>query len=728
MAVLAIVPFVKISTLYFPFISGKVYFFRLLVCIAFFFWVWLMIKDKQTGKSWREIFLPFKNIIVLGVLLFFLSQIIVSIFAVSPALAFFSTIERQDGVIQYGFWILYFLMLLSAFKDKQDWKILLSVFIIIAFLVSSYAWFNFKDQPRLHGIFGNPSYLAAYLIFAIGFCLILFKKKSFESKILNWTLLALSIFFAITIFYTQTRGVYLGLAVAVSLFCLLSILFLRQKNRKLAILCVIILAVGLISVSGLFLAKDTNFVKNNPMLSRVTEITDFWEIGSVRERILTWQIALKAFKEKPVFGYGPENFMIAFNKYYDYRIGKGDPWFDRAHNQFIEYLATGGVVMFSFYLFLLGATSFVIFKIFKKDKILSFILGSVFIAYIVQGVLLFDTLPVFLGLFPFLAYIVFEYRESNTQESNNLSRYNIKWQKPILVMAGLLSIFGIYATVAQPYKANAESIQFLAGTSQGYYEETMPFIKNAFAIKSPYMYWESRKRIGWQLLDTIDSDKTFKEEDKIKVSALYDLIVPEMEKFIEYRPFDPQMNYILSRTYRVGSEKLGKNDLLKAETLLNQAFNYSDLRIEYYNEMAQVLLAQDKFKEGEKLLKEYSERVKSFSYFPHLIMGHYYYLSRKYDLAIENYRQAKEQGYNFIENDGEYSRYIDSADKTKNYQELVDVSLQYIKERSPNADIYFNVALGYYYLGDRVKAKDFFQKALELDNKYEQYNNFFSRI
>lgn len=742
LAVIAIIPFIKIGTLYFPFISGKIYFFRFLVSLAFFFWIWLILKDRKNGLTWQEILMPFKNILVIAIILFLLSQIFISFFVISPEIAFFSTIERQDGVIQYGFLVLYFLMLAYAFREKKDWKILISIFVATALAVSGYAWLNSASQSRLEGVFGNPSYLAAYLIFAIGFCFILLERKFFsakgetssiggENKFVNIILWLSTLFFAITIIFTQTRGVYLGLAGAIFLFCLLSVIFLRKQNKKLAISCAIILAIGVVSIAGLFLAKDTNFVKNNSMLSRVTEITQFWEIGSIRERVLTWQIAVKAFQEKPILGYGLGNFMTAFNKYYDSRIGKGEPWFDHTHNQLLEYLATGGIVLISFYIFFLVAVIYIIFKISKKSKLLSFILAGTYLAYIIQGLFLFDILSVYLGLFPFLAFIVFEYKEDNIINLNKRNLRDIKLYKPALIVAGLLSIFGIYTTVMQPYSANASAIQFLAGTSQGYYKEALPFAKKTFEINNPYTYWELRKRLGWQFLFTIDEDNKFTEEQVKSFGEIYDVVIPELERFVQKRPFDPQIYYILSKIYRIGYEKLGKDDLQKAFVLLEQSFNYSDLRVEYYNEMARVLLIQGKFDEGEKLLKDYLKRVKSFEYFPHLIIGHYYYVAGKYDLAMENYKKAKAENYTFLDDDGEYSRYIDSAQNTKNYQEIVDLSLEYIKKehienRTPSADIYFNVALGYYYLADAEKAREFFLKTLELNKEeYQQYGSFF---
>jgi len=414
LSVIAIVPFLKTTSLYFPYVSGKVYVFRLLVMLAFFFWVWLISRERDYRPN-------FKSILTVSVVLFFLAQVFVSLFGVNPLLSFFSSIERADGVLQYGFWVLYFLLLISVFRKEQDWKMFFSVFVIAAVFLSAYSWLNYGSQVQLYGVFGNPAYFAAYLLFAIGFSLLIFERHFFSSRFINSLFIVAAGFFALTLIFTQIRGAYAGLAGGVFLFSLLSVLFLRgEEDKKLAIFCGIVLLLGVASTTLLFAAKETDFVKSRPLLSRVTEVTDVWGSASVRERFLNWNIALKAFKEKPVFGWGPENFGSAANKYYDYRIGRGEPWFDRAHNNPIEILATGGIVLFSFYLFWLAAVFYIIFKISKEKKILSFILASVFLAYFLQGFFLFDLLAVYLGLFPFLAFLVFEYN----------SIYRIKREEP----------------------------------------------------------------------------------------------------------------------------------------------------------------------------------------------------------------------------------------------------------------------------------------------------------
>jgi len=773
LSVIAIVPFLKTTSLYFPYVSGKVYVFRLLVMLAFFFWIWLMLKERDYRPN-------FKNILVISLVLFFLAQVFVSFFGVDPVLSFFSSIERADGVLQYGFWVLYFLMLISVFKKKQDWKLLFSVFVIAAVLVSAYSWFNYGSYPQLEGVFGNPAYFSGFLLFAIGFSLLIVKEHSFFFTLrsarvferhffsprftpvkfafrdyltgfINIFFLVAAGFFVFTLIFTQIRGAYAGFAAGVFLFSLLSVLFLREDedksssslfavtregNRKLAICCGIILLLGFVSITLLFAAKETDFVKSRELLSRVTEVTKVWESASVRERFLNWNIALKAFKEKPVFGWGPENFGSAANKYYDYRIGRGEPWFDRAHNNPIEILATGGILLFSFYLFWLAAVFYVIFKIAREKKILSFILASVFLAYFLQGFFLFDLLAVYLGLFPFLAFLVFEYNsiyrvkreepfdaaQGRQKKENNFDK---KPSLYVLIPSAFFSLFVIYAACFMPYKANASALQFSALAENGFYKESKLFLEQAFNIKSPYTFWEVRKRAGWQFLSILEYRITEQtESEKIKeIEALYDFLTPELERFVANKPYDPQVYYVLARMYRFGFEKLGKDDLEKAEIVIRKGFNYSDLRVEYFNEFGQILLLQGKFEEAERSVKDYAGRVNFYEYFPHLTLGHFYFVAGKYDLAMEQYDKAREAGYKFYENSAEYSRYMTTAENLGEYQKVVNMAQEYLGRWGPDGDTYFNIAVGYFHLEEKEKTREFFLKAVELKKEYEEYQS-----
>ena len=88
-----------------------------------------------------------------------------------------------------------------------------------------------------------------------------------------------------------------------------------------------------------------NITQEVYFLERMTNIStnDF----STMNRLLIWEVALVAFYEKPILGYGQENFYVVFNKYFNpeiYSHAGSRIWFDRSPNIFLDHLITGGII------------------------------------------------------------------------------------------------------------------------------------------------------------------------------------------------------------------------------------------------------------------------------------------------------------------------------------------------------------------------------------------------
>lgn len=69
---------------------------------------------------------------------------------------------------------------------------------------------------------------------------------------------------------------------------------------------------------------------------------------STAARIMIWEAGFEAFKDRPLLGWGPENFRLAFDQHFDNRLyldeNIGEIWFDRAHNIFIDTLVSVGLL------------------------------------------------------------------------------------------------------------------------------------------------------------------------------------------------------------------------------------------------------------------------------------------------------------------------------------------------------------------------------------------------
>lgn len=726
LVILLVSPLIHLSSLYYPYVSGKAYFFRLLIGIALFFWLILLFKKPKSRPN-------FKNWLVLGILILSFVYLLTSFTGVDFKRSLFSTIERSDGVIQYFLWVLYFLMLVSVFKTKKDWQIILSIFIVAALINCFYGFFrhyHYNEQPQLFGFMGNSSYLAAFLIFALGFSLLFLTKffKPFVGKTPLWffaivTSVIFILFFAFVL--TQTRGAYAGVFLGFVVFVILSNFYFWKSNKKLIIFLDVLLFLVLISSILIFVFKDSSFIKKYPLISRVAHT---FQSTSAQDRLAEWQTAIKGFKDKPIFGWGPENFDVVANKYYNYRVGLYEPWFDRPHNQALQYLVEGGIVLFSAYLFLVAMIFFSIFKIFKKEKTLGSLLFAIYIAYIIQSLILFDTLPIFLGFFVFLGFIYFAISEVNVS-SRNQHQLKIKENSIVfyatLFISLVLIIFFEIQSVFKPVKANQLIIEsFKANISKDYSKQSNLFDK-LFSFRSPYLYPDIRRALGWDFGQKI-LDKEIQPQDKEAVLKLYHKIIPELENWLKYRPVDQQAYYVLGSFYRLGFEKLGQQEALsKAEAVFKKALNYSKTRVEYIDELAQILLLQKKYDELDTLIKNFAANIDVNDPYRYLSLGHSYFMQGKYDLAMQEYEKARTLGQKFWDNGRDYYRYLKTAEELKDYQKVKEMTEAYLKNIGEDADTLFNLSVAQLYLGDKANAKINFEKAVKLNPSFEQYRAFY---
>ncbi len=727
-----VIPAIIIAkSLYFPFVSGKVYFFRFFVQLAFFFWIFLILKKPEYRPD-------LKNILVISLFLLLGGLILTSFLGVDTIRSFFGDFERGKGVIQFAHWVLYFLMLISVFKTRKDWTHFFGLFIVLALGISVYGFFNYSSGGRLEGTFGNPIYMAGFLIFAIGFSAIFFQKRDYffgkYSCYFSYIIPFLTLFFLISLFFTKTRGGYTGFLAGFVFFAILSLFFLRKEKKKIVFISISLLVLIFSFLSLVTIYGDSEFVKSHSFLNRVN-LSRIYSSNSFKERIWASEISLKAFRDKPILGWGMENFGVVFNKFYDYRIGLNGPWFDRVHNQALQYLVDGGMLLFFFYLFWISSFFYLVFKIFKERKLLALTLGSIFVAYLAQSLFSFDTLSIYLGLFTLSGFTYFQYqsiyRKRSSSEDNNRegdSGLSLRGKVLVVVLTPLI-VFTLIFSVWIPYRANSLVLKYYVYSQKGLYEKSQEYLEKALEFNSPYVYFPIRKRASWEFFRVLDSrvNKDMGEEQIREIKNSYNIIVPELEKALEHSPTSPQAYYLLGNIYYLGYKKLGENSLEKVENTMKKALDYSEYRLEYFNLLNKVLILQDKKEEAEELIKSYAERIGSDIPFAQLTLGNFYFVQENYKLSLDHYRKARELGYDFFREEMDYDRYLGAADQAGEYQEVIDMCFEKLEREGPKARIFFNIAVAYKKMEKEEKAKEFFSKALEIDEnkKYEKYKPYF---
>ena len=395
-------PLITTPNLLNPTAWGKAIIFRIIIAILIFLAILQydsllpIVKKLLSRKS--NVFWPFWSLISLLVLV-----ILSTIFSFDPYYSFWGSPLRGDGSLNYIFYIIFAILAFLVIK-KKDWVKIWNFNILIGFLVSLFALaqkvgflgktiITYDGRPP--GTLGGSIFLALYLLLLFFITLSFFSNEKSKKKKL-WYFLVL-LLFAYIIVVTGSRAVYFGIFIGLAYYFLT---FPLKTKLILALKASFVIAV-LIGTSGIYYLNF--YSEKDP--GRLS-------IKMAREdpRFSAWLVSEKAMFDRPLLGYGPENFSIAFDRYYDPSLPfiskEWGSWYDRAHNFIFEMGITYGLPALLVYLALIG-TLFWRLQILKDrngNKLVYHGIQATFLAYLSANMFSFDVFSTYLIFFLIIAY------------------------------------------------------------------------------------------------------------------------------------------------------------------------------------------------------------------------------------------------------------------------------------------------------------------------------------
>lgn len=333
------IPLIVTNGMAFPDVTGKNYTFRIIIEIIFAAWLLLALYDvKYRPKfSW-----------ITGTFGIFLTAVFLAdVFGVDPIKSLLGNYERMEGFVAIIHIFMYFVVLSSILRTEKKWQVLFNTSLAVAAIVSLLAVREInQDVGRIGGTLGKSTFLAIYMLFHIFISfLMLTRAKSGWTKFLYSTLVVLFVF---TLIHTVTRGTVIGLMGGLFITSLYVSIFGHKHKTLQKIAVVGFVSIILLTVSFVSL-RNTDFIQEKPILSRIASIS----LDAGETRFTLWGIAYEGFMERPVLGWGQENYNYIFDKYYEPSLHSQEQWFDRSHNIFLEWLVASGVVGLATYLALI---------------------------------------------------------------------------------------------------------------------------------------------------------------------------------------------------------------------------------------------------------------------------------------------------------------------------------------------------------------------------------------
>ena len=454
---LLLTPLLVADSLFFPFITGKAFFFRIIVEIIFALWLCLLLFRKSN--------FPSASALLWGLLALVSITILATVFGVNPYRSFWSNFERMEGLITHLHLLAYFVVLISMFKNHRLWLWFFRASTAVATIVGIYGIFQLlgwldihQGGVRVDATLGNSAYLAVYLLIHVFITLWLIC-RDWSQRSVVYFYSAMLLVQLINLYHTATRGALIGLVGGLILTLLLIVWRAKDAIKLKKVSLSILIAIALLLV-GFWLARGSDLVRSSSVLSRFSSIS-FEEIKS-EARLSIWQISLAGFKERPVLGWGPENFVTVFSKYFRPELWTQEPWFDRSHNIFLDWLShTGGLGLLA-YLSLFASAIYYLWRLRADFLVLeSSILTGLLAAYFIHNIFVFDHLVSYLLFFSVLAYIHF--RSTNGSQIELSTKTNHAWPQPVFLLAGIVILvllpLSLYSLNIKPILASQTLIK-----------------------------------------------------------------------------------------------------------------------------------------------------------------------------------------------------------------------------------------------------------------------------
>ena len=385
------VPFLTLyveNDYFFPFITGKNFWFRILVDITVAAWVLLALYEVKYRPRFSWIAVSFAALLVV---MFF-----ANLFGVHPESSFWSNFERMDGYVSLVHTFLYMLVLGSVLTTRAHWQNLLNISLIVAFLVALYGLAQYggvvEGSGRIDSRLGNAAYMAVYMLFHIFIALWLFVESKKQNNKIVYAFLA--VLFTFVLIETGTRGTAIGLLVGV--FVMSGYIgLLGKKSKEFRKYSIGAFALLILLVGAFVAARDSALVQSNANLARIANIS----INDLSIRATIWGMAWEGVKERPLLGYGQSNFNYVFNEHYNPALYAQEQWFDRSHNIFFDWLTTGGILGLLTYLSIFAACGYYLlirpfldktdatFTVLERGVLLGILAG-----YFTHNVVVFDNI------------------------------------------------------------------------------------------------------------------------------------------------------------------------------------------------------------------------------------------------------------------------------------------------------------------------------------------------
>jgi len=675
-------------------------------------WAILAIRNEKYRPKFSWIFVGVLSLVVVMFLADLLGE--------NPLKSFWSNYERMEGWVTLLHLLGYFVVITSFLNTKKLWNRFFNTSLAVSVWVGLYGVFQIagwvgatQGVSRLDVTFGNASYLAIYAVFHIFLALFLLIQRQSWNDFGGYIYSGIILLNIFILYHTATRGAILGFLGAILLITLLIAVFEKEK-KKLRKISIGILVGVILFIGGFIALKNASFIKNSEVLNRFATIS--LEETTTKSRFMIWSMAWEGVKEKPILGWGQENFSYVFNQNYNPKMYGQEEWFDRTHNVFMDWLIAGGFLGLLAYLSLFVTFLYYLwsrkynnnFSVFERS-----IFTGLLVGYFVHNLFVFDNLTSYILFFTILGFIHSQISYSELPEKQEecwLDKISdetiVKIITPIIV---ILTIFSVYFFNAKSILANRTLLKAIAPQQEGV-AENLKYYKKALSYNS-----FANQEIREQLMQFMIKIRDLNLDPEVK-KELLELAVLEAEKEIERDPKNARTEVFLgSLLNRYGYLDEGLKHFKKGLEL-------SPKKQSIMFGMGSAYINNGRHNEGFEILQKAYELEPKYDQAKSLYILSAIYSGNE-ELVKELFGSIIESGItldmNFV------NAYSKVGDKIKALQVLEVL----VRDNPENVQYHVSLAAAYFENGQNAQAMAEIEKAIELDPSFkEQGEKFLEEI
>lgn len=521
---------------------------------------------------------------------------------------------------------------IKTFLGQPTFETIRSLTSEITFHGIDYDFWATPVEQRVFATLGQPNWLAAFLGMNLFlFVSLLFVVRKFYLKIIL-TLAIILTYLSFT--FTYSRGGSLGLIVGLVTF--VALITIKPSNVKTKILSFLVslrpkvafskiklhlywLAAILIAVFVINYFFGNAFERRGGVQTSApaeisTTQTQLESGGTQTAKIRTivWNGSLEIFKHYPLFGSGVETFGYSYYQFRPVEHNLTVEWdylYNRAHNEYLNYLATTGAIGLLSYLFLIGVFEFIAVKTIltnSANRLVNIGLISGYNAYLAQNFFGFSVVAIALLFFLFPAFFLIINGKLNRTYTLSLKKWsqNKFYTRTSLAIITVVSII----TIVQIFSAWIADVTYNAALSSNGYEQSIKQLRQTVTLAPYQTVFQAELAVNLAGYATAVEDEAKKKEAALEADRIVKDLVKKHQKNVALWQNKRAVDFYLSKINKEHYFELIKT----GETLASLA--PTDASIQY--DLALIYSFAEKPKEAEvqlekvlKLKPDYREAV-----------------------------------------------------------------------------------------------------------------------